>query len=144
MELYSNVKGKPVLFEQVKDIDIYSPITLNLPNNTIVEYAYDYERKMLVPSRVRHDKIKPNSYDIASDIWSDILLPIDNETMKGNTLLLMKRYHNRIKRELFVGNGKYLLDIGSGRGGDINKWKGFDKIVAVEPNPEHIKELRRR
>ena len=148
LELYSNIKGKPAIFSK-GEVDFMNPLTLNLPNDTIVEYAYDYEKELLVPTRVRHDKEKPNKMDIAEDVWSDIMQPLDEETMKGDTLTLLRRYHNRIKRNLFTQSVPdkdkvYLLDIGSGRGGDINKWKLFDKIVAVEPNPEHIKELERR
>ena len=40
--------------------------------------------------------------------------------------------------------GSTLLDIGSGRGGDLGKWKRFSKILAVEPSLEHIEELKRR
>ncbi|GAG79847.1 unnamed protein product, partial [marine sediment metagenome] len=43
-----------------------------------------------------------------------------------------------------VKQGLTLLDIGSGRGGDVSKWRNYSKIVAVEPNPEHIVELQRR
>ena len=148
LELYSNVKGSPVKFTKGEP-DLLNPLTLNLPDDTIVEYAYDYEKELLIPTRVRHDKEKPNKMDIADDVWSDIMMPLDEETMKGNTLTLLRRYHNRIKRDLFTKSmpdqdKTYLLDIGSGRGGDIYKWKVFDKIVAVEPNPEHIKELERR
>ena len=156
LDLYANQKGEPILFKpSINKVDFLSPITLDLPNDTIVEYAYDYQRELLYPTRVRHDKSKPNKLEIAEDVWSDIQTPIDKETMIGNTFLLLRRYHNRIKRDLFIKSLEvgqkqkpkqkmYLLDIGSGRGGDINKWKGFDKIVAVEPNSEHIVELERR
>ena len=44
----------------------------------------------------------------------------------------------KVSREL------YLLDIGSGKGGDVAKWKGYSKVLAIEPNSEYIPELRRR
>ncbi len=39
-----------------------------------------------------------------------------------------------------------MVSIGAGRGGDVKKWKdsGFDKILAVEPNADHIKIMRKR
>jgi hypothetical protein len=157
LDLYVNLKGSPVIFRPaIGKINVSHPLTLNLPNNTIVEYAYNYETNLLVPTRIRHDKDKPNKLDIAEDVWSDIFTPIERSTMEGNNFTLLRRYHNRIKRELFtistreIDNStlkrtqKSLLDIGSGRGGDINKWKDFDRIVAVEPNAEHILEMRRR
>ena len=158
ISLYSNEKGKPVLFKGTtiapfeNMIDHYHPLTLDLPNNTIVEYGWDYDENLFVPKRVRHDKIKPNTIDIAEDVWSDIQKPLDKETMIGQTLTLMRRYHNRIKTNLIQSVFKLnpnkkdltLLDIGSGRGGDVAKWRKFSKIVAVEPNPEHIVELKKR
>jgi hypothetical protein len=69
----------------------------------------------------------------------------------GETLQLMRKYHNRIKRRLLKGEGKgifpkfgSLLDIGSGIGGDVDKWADYDKIVAVEPWIPYIDELKTR
>ncbi|GAG94211.1 unnamed protein product, partial [marine sediment metagenome] len=70
----------------------------------------------------------------------------EGQETEGRNFTLMRKYHNRIKRQLFktVSGQRYLLDIGSGRGGDVSKWRNFDKIVAVEPNGDHIVELERR
>jgi SAM-dependent methyltransferase len=57
----------------------------------------------------------------------------------------MSRYHNRIKNKILSNvRGKKVLDIGSGRGGDVSKWKEALHVYAVEPNPEYIEELERR
>jgi hypothetical protein len=152
IKLYVNRKGKPVLFNGTKvfpyrdTIDSFHPLTQGLPSGTIVEYGWDYKRELFIPHRIRHDKTKPNREDIAEDVWMDIMRPLTEETMKGETLDLMRRYHNRIKTHLYTypGPGKTLLDIGSGRGGDVSKWKQYSRIVAVEPNQEHIVELERR
>src|SRR5690606_17527332 len=49
--------------------------------------------------------------------------------------------------------GINILDIGSGRGGDISKWKRLidkqspeptGRVVAVEPNPDNFKEFKSR
>ncbi|HZK71925.1 MAG TPA: hypothetical protein VFD03_10505, partial [Clostridia bacterium] len=152
LELYSGDKGQNVkfvgsnTFRLTSDmIDANNEMLQNLPNNTIVEFRFDKERQMLVPVRVRNDKPKPNRIDIANDVWSDIENPLDKATMEGNSFTLLRRYHNRIKKELFNNNkGKTLLDIGSGRFQDLNKWRGYSKILAVEPNGEYIKEMNRR
>ena len=163
IKLYTNLKGKPVLFRGTKSfpysgqVDSLSPVTYDLPDNTVVEYGWDYEREILIPHVVRHDKTKPNKLDIAEDVWVDIHIPISEETLKGNTFTFLRKYHNRIKQDLFIkasgikprkkisdSDKKNLLDIGSGFGGDISKWKNYNRIVAVEPNPEHIKELQKR
>lgn len=100
----------------------------------------------IVPIRTRLDKEYPNNLDIAQDNWELINDPISIETLCGTTTRLMRKYHNRIKKYLvneIQGEGKTLLDIGSGRGGDVLKWKlaKFQKIIAVEPNTDHVKEL---
>jgi len=158
IRLYVNEKGKPVLFQGTKifpyrdKVDHQHRITAGLPNGTIVEYGWDYQRELLIPHRVRHDKTKPNKIDIAEDVWMDIQRPLDQETMEGKSFTLLRAYHNRIKKHIIstsfelsnVTSGLTLLDIGSGRGGDVSKWRKFSKVIAVEPNKEHIVELERR
>lgn len=152
IQLYVNEKGKPILFNGTKlfpydinMVDHYHTLTSGLPNNTVVEYGWDYQKGLFIPHRVRYDKTKPNKVDIAEDVWMDIQRPLDKDTMEGQSLNLMRVYHNKIKKLLFNNSdGKTLLDIGSGRGGDVAKWKKYSKIVAVEPNADHIVELRRR
>jgi len=90
LELYVNEKGKPVLFTKLDSVDVENPLTLNLPSNTIVEYRYDYDREMLTPTRIRFDKDKPNSRKTAEDVADDILNPITEETMKGDTFTLLR------------------------------------------------------
>jgi SAM-dependent methyltransferase len=159
IQLYSNEKGKLVLFKGTKafpytgTIDSTNPMTSELPNGTVVEYGWDYNKNIFIPHRVRFDKTKPNKMDIAEDVWMDIQNPLDQDTMTGKNLTLLRRYHNRIKEHLYSRETTHdkndktltLLDIGSGRGGDVAKWKRrYSKVVAVEPNPEHIIELKRR
>ena len=156
IQLYVNERGRAVPFTGTRDfpfdnskVDNGNQLTLNLPNETIVEYGWDYQRGLFIPHRVRFDKTKPNKIEIANDVWMDIQRPLTQETLEGNTFALLRAYHNKIKSSLFFSGqgttpGKTLLDIGSGRGGDVKKWKSYSRIVAVEPNTEHIKELERR
>ncbi len=154
IQLYVNEKGRPVLFTGTKifpyedTVDHFHAMTSGLPSNSIVEYGWDYDRGLFIPHKVRYDKTKPNKIDIAQDVWMDIQRPLDRGTMAGESFSLLRAYHNRIKRFLFnspmeVKKGPTLLDIGSGKGGDVAKWKQYSKIVAVEPNRDHIVELER-
>ena len=128
------------------EIDTEHPVTIEIPTGTVVEYGWNYEKGVLFPHRVRHDKIHPNRKEVALDDWDDIHNPITKELMEGSSFELVYRYHNKIKRELFnqAKNGSVLLDVGSGRGGDVSKWEKFTKIFAIEPNEEHVTELMRR
>lgn len=132
-------------------VDHDHPDTLNLVDRvTIVEYEWDYKQNLMVPRKIRQDKTRPNQLGIASAVWSDIQNPIELSTLSGKSFAFMSRYHTRIKWDLF--NNAYkeldfnptLLDIGSGRGGDVLKWKNAGRIVAVEPSADHIVELTKR
>lgn len=129
-------------------IDWKTPGREHYPDQTVVEFGWDEEKMSIVPHRVRLDKSKPNNLTFAVDNWDWAHLPILETTLTGKDTVLMRRYHNTIKRKLFMSDNenKTLLDIGSGKGGDVSKWRQgkFSKIVAVEPNQDHIIELRRR
>jgi SAM-dependent methyltransferase len=141
-------------------VDNESEITKNLPDNTIVEYKFYIDtvnpnNSKFIPIRVRDDKPKPNSLEVAKDNWSMIHDPIKLSTLLGKDMILMRKYHNRIKDLLFKlpcsynnshgdNYGKTLLDIGSGMGGDLNKMKEYSKVILVEPNLDNISELIQR
>jgi hypothetical protein len=127
-------------------IDVHHPILQSLLNKTIVEFYWDENKNLLVPIRIRTDKVSPNRYFSALNIWKGIFSGIDPETLKGKTFQLMRAYHNQIKLDLYQNvlptrNHKVLLDIGSGRGGDLKKWSDYELVFAVEPNESHIKHL---
>jgi hypothetical protein len=127
-------------------VDTNHILLQNLPPNAIVEFRWDEKNELLVPTRLRTDKISPNRYFSAINIWNGIFDGIEAKTLIGQSFQLMFAYHNRIKCELYEQIiphrcHKVLLDIGSGRGGDIRKWGDVESIFAVEPNEEHRKEL---
>lgn len=102
------------------------------------------------PIRIRFDRAgQPNKNRVAEDVWDDIINPISEETITGNDFTLLRRYHNNVKRSLinhWFDEGDSLLDIGSGRLGDLNKWmkKGLRKVIAVDPNEENMAEAEKR
>lgn len=117
----------------------------DLPTNSIVEFRIDAEKNILIPLRLR-EKLKPNRKEVALDIWKDAHSPLSEQTLKGDDFVLVRRYHNRIKRELLdsLPSGSTLLDLGSGRGADVSKWRRFKLVIAVEPSRERLEELIRR
>ena len=48
-----------------------------IEDEMIVEFSWDLKRKTWVPLRIRHDKIKPNSYNTALGVWRSIAFPVD-------------------------------------------------------------------
>lgn len=62
---------------------------------------------------------------------------------------LLRKYHNDIKRDLirkYVKRGDVVVDLGAGKGGDLQKYQtvGISKLYAIEPNPAFIDELEKR
>lgn len=115
------------------------------PDETIAEFSLIGGQ--LTPIRIRSDKTKPNGITVILNVWDDMNDPISIDLFYGRDDVLMRSYHNRIKRNLYQQDspkGKVLLDIGSGRGGDLSKWRDYVLVFAVEPNEDNRKELTRR
>ncbi len=132
-------------------VDIASIKEHNVTDGTVVEFGWNIDRNMFVAVRTRPDKPWPNNSTVADGNWNLIHNPITEDTMKGNDIVLMRKYFNRVKKYILLKSAKSftskptLLDIGSGRGGDIFKWvNNYSRVLAVEPNLEHIKEFASR
>ena len=111
---------------------------------------YEDDESDFVPFRIREDRTRPNDSNTATSVWQDINNPITQNTMEGRNLKIMRKYHNEVKMDLLAkhfGPGSTILDIGSGRGGDIHKWRtlGLKRVYAMEPDTgDSIIELRKR
>lgn len=115
----------------------------------IIEFSWDVEAKNFVPHKLREDRDRPNAKSTAEDVWRDIMEPISRATMEGDTLDIMRIYHNDVKRRMLeteLSHGDAILDIGSGKGGDLGKWRDIQlsKVFVVEPNEENLEELEKR
>ena len=122
-------------------------IKTEMPLNTGQIVEMNWDGSTFVPLRIRHDRDIPNAKITAINIWKDIMHPIQETTIRGKDLVMLRYFHNNIKRSMIedCGKGKYLLDIGSGRGGDLHKWKGSQlRVLAVEPSKENIGEFEKR
>lgn len=112
------------------------------------EYRWTGETFELV--RPRPDKDTPNFITIAQDVWDDIRHPITEDELPGlfATALeedrdAIRKYHNSIKRDLIMKlavaefkDGKVVVDLGAGKGGDLGKYQAakIKSLIAVEPN----------
>ncbi len=139
-------------FDVDTQVDWYSSMFNGLQNGTILEFEPKKNQEGIIilhPKRIRTDKATPNSLITAKDVWNDINSPIPVETLLGKSMQLLRMYHNNIKYDILTRNivpDSHLIDIGSGAGGDLNKWlKGkYSKVLAIEPNEIHIKEFKSR
>ena len=156
--LFTGTNNYPFPIDQGGNVElaIKGSIVNGLPDGTIVEYKWDYSKRLMIPMRIRSDKQRPNLKQFADDTWDLIQNPITLDTIKGEDFKLMFKYHNRIKRNLFEtayrslksrnGQGSLLtaLDIGSGPGGDTSKLIKFDRIIFLEPTISYLPELSSR
>jgi hypothetical protein len=155
-ELFKGNQNAP--FDPEIQVDWYHPMFADIYNNAIVEFGpklnsdgiqvkAENDGIIFVPIRIREDKQYANSIAVAQDTWNDLNNPIQEDTIRGKTLQLVRKYHNVVKRNLFdsaSGADNHLIDIGSGYGGDISKTNKYSRILAIEPDAEHMEEFRRR
>jgi hypothetical protein len=135
----------------------YNIIDFNkAPTGTVVEFEWKWNQDKTTgyfqPRKIRTDKISANKLTVAKDNWNDIHSPITSSSISGENNELVYKYHNKIKTSLYSLIKKHnifnpiILDIGSGRGGDIHKWNDLEPtaIIAVEPNKDNLQELKNR
>lgn len=139
-------------FDSKTGVDVTNPLLQALPDGSVVQFAWDATKRLLIPELVRVDKPWANSEHTANNNWTDLHEGLTEADIIGESDKFVRKYHNNIKDNLFrevrqfVPSNASLLDIGSGRGGDLMKWQkaGFTNITALEPNKENLQELRQR
>lgn len=150
--LYVKIKNKPDLIRfQPKHSEYDGVMVLakkdKTLDNSIVEC--EWNGKDFFPVRIRDDRNYPNADATAYDVWSNIHNPVSLDTLMGKDLIMMRRYHNYLKGQMlnkYTEQGTNIIDIGSGRGGDLSKWRenGINKVFCIEPNKDNSKILIER
>ena len=95
----------------------------------------------LQPTRPRPDKPQANSLEIVNKNMKQSGI---GTIFTGIGSYMMRKYHNRVKREMLKSSNiaqATILDIGTGQGGDITKWMTSKKVYCVEPDAEAIREM---
>ena len=131
---------------EVSDRNFPENYPMHLIANQVGEFVFMNEQFTFL--RKRPDKRTGNNVRIALDVWKDIQKPIRSSTIHGRDLVVMRRFHNNYKADMigkFMAN-RTVLDIGSGRGGDIRKWMDANvrRVFAIEPNAENRLEMESR
>ena len=102
----------------------------------------DIDKRVFI--KERRDKQTPNSFYTFNNVVLASFQKVNLDVFSQTSNVLMRKYHNIIKQNIlnkYTGN---LIDIGSGNGGDLHKWKHFRRITCVEPDYEKIKNLKER
>lgn len=117
-------------------------------DETVIEFFWSFEENRFVPIKTRWDKLNNpakwgNNISVAKDIWKSIKNPvklnniktINNSLKNQNIFVNMRKYHNQIKNNLYKSITKShpkpkIIELCSGRGGDVNKWM-FNEVSSV-------------
>lgn len=131
-------------FDVNSDVDFEDDFFTNLKDGSIVEFSPDEGK--LVPKIVRTGKFQPNRSDYAAAIWDDINNPITLETLLGETDVLMRKSFNKIKKKIYdeIEKNSDIIEIGSGNGGQMTRWISSNRVFGIEPDINHINEMRKR
>ena len=131
-------------------------LTRGLPDKTIVEYEWDNQKKWFTPHRLRTDKSSPNSLEVALDNWNSIHDPIEEiDLLRGYsrapniaTALVKTEIYDRTISAYQKISRWDLLEVGSGQGGELERWKklppAVKRIITLEPNRDFIREMNAR
>jgi hypothetical protein len=164
-KLCENTVSDNVTFQTSFPDTLLDPTT-NEPyqSNTVIEFAWDPNTKQFVPLRTRWDKTNNpkkhgNFSSVACDIWYNINNPVEMEMLFKFTTFSkskedffferLRKFHNKIKEYLYnkyTHNCEYLLELCSGKGGDMHKWfyNNIKNIVGYDISSKHIDECIKR
>jgi hypothetical protein len=110
-------------------------------NAGVWELSYDNESNTLSVMKYRPDKPQGNSWNI---IQKNMYSSVPGTLFSGRGFYLMRKYHNKVKRQMIIranDKGAKILDVGTGQGGDLNKWKRASHVFCVEPSKEATEEM---
>ena len=154
-----------LMFKTSFDSSLIDPSTDEpYKTNTVIEYKWNNNLSKFVPLRTRWDKTANpkkhgNFSTVACDIWNNIHNPVEKEHLLKFTVLSsakedylfekMRKFHNKIKEYLYntyCNNSSSLLELCSGRGGDMHKWvyNNITNVVGYDISEKSIEECRKR
>ena len=108
------------------------------------ELSYDNESSTLSVMRYRPDKPQGNNWSI---VQKNLYSSVPGTIFSGKGFYLMRKYHNKVKKQMIIkakDKGAKILDVGTGQGGDLNKWKRASHVFCVEPSKEATEEMQNR
>ena len=119
------------------------PVERQVPAG-IWEFAYDRHKNVMVPHRARPDKPQANSKMI---VTTNMHRAVPGSVFTGIICYLMRKYHNRVKRQMVSkanDSMAVIVDIGTGQGGDVDKWNRASAVYCIEPSASATQDMVRR
>lgn len=164
-----STKGCPYVFMMNPKLTRHAAIRLEDPSLNLEDgliYEASWSNGGWLVHRKREDKIAPNSVRTVDSIILNAMFPLTsghltmeeplnledayfNSDLSTDEEKMMRKAHNEIKTKIineYFKDVDVLLDIGSGRGQDINKWNhaGIKKVLVIEKDKFAIYELMSR
>lgn len=134
-------------------INFEEEINLNLERTT--KYLeYDFNILLFVaeviniknkyyPIKIRFEKDYGNPEKVLKS--NDLLTRLNiKDIINGKGITIAKKVINYYKQNILNKLKGVLVDVGSGQGGDINKWEKFSKIFAIERDDNMVKIFQER
>ena len=116
----------------------------NISSNQVGLWEFQFDNEKLIAKRRRPDKPQANSKHIVD---KNMFSCVPGTLFTGSGFYLMRKYHNRTKAQLISDAYDFkavIMDIGTGQGGDIGKWKRAKRVYCVEPNEYSMREMLER
>ncbi len=114
-------------------------------SNFILELYYHPGTGKYLPQRFRFGKTTGNSKaTIDSNLTLLRTAPLGKSYFTGRGIPVARKLTNELKRRLLGTCSGKLIDIGSGQGGDFDKWGRFDRVLVIERDAAMLKEFARR
>lgn len=115
--------------------------------NKIGEWLYRDDKFHFI--KLRPDKLRPNKAFSARNTWRLVKNPITWEDLCLKTDMLYRNAINNWKRRIIKSTklkSKTLIDIGTGRGGDLTKFlnEDYKNMIFIEPDESNRDELINR
>jgi len=163
-QLCNQVSNGSYTYKTIFDPNLLDPMTGEpFKSNTVIEFQWNTKEQKFVPLRTRWDKTANpkkhgNFSSVACDIWHNIHNPVEKEMLFKFTAMndkndlhfsRMRKFHNRVKENLYnkyCNNIEYLLELCSGKGGDLHKWlyNNIAHVTGYDISDKHIEECQRR
>lgn len=97
-------------------------------------------------NRERDDRINPNSTDLVNIVWNRINEPLNPDLFKAQGIPRLILQNRRVKTEILskIPNKAIVVDLGTGRGGDISRYSRASHVLCVEPDEQNRNKLLER
>lgn len=141
---YKGTKKFPLCQEDILWSSI--PDEADLKIIELIPVKNENDKWVMKFNRLRSDRIVPNSIGTINDTWNMIHEPLDPDLFKNQGVPRLILQNRRVKTKLLsmIPDNSIIVDLGTGKGGDINRYNKALKVLCIEPDEINRNELLKR